>query len=160
MTQASNVISFDTIRKLKAMTQTSNFPHLSRDDWHVIFDRGDFMSFEDQAVILRQGVQNSALFYVDEGEVRIVSHQWGREIELARLGPGSVFGEMSMLDDAPLRAAVIADGVVDIIRIERSELDQVLAEDDKLGTRFYHSLAETLAKRLQTADRDIKTMFS
>jgi CRP-like cAMP-binding protein len=141
------------------MTQNPIFPHLTRDDWHSIFDQGDFVSFDDKAVLLHEGVQNSALFYIDEGEVRIVRHEWGREIELARLGPGSVFGEMSMLDDAPVSAAVIADGMVDVIRIERAELEQALA-DDRLGKRFYRSLAETLAKRLRATNKNVKYAFS
>lgn len=77
MTQPSNVILFDTIRNRKTMTQNPIFPHLTRDDWHAIFDHGDFVSFDDQAVILHEGIQNSALFYIDEGEVRIVRHEWG-----------------------------------------------------------------------------------
>jgi CRP-like cAMP-binding protein len=160
VSQSNNVILFDTIRNRKPMTQNPTFPHLTRDDWHAIFDRGDFVSFDDQAVILHEGVQNSALFYIDEGEVRIVRHEWGREIELARLGPGSVFGEMSMLDDAPVSAVVIADGLVDVIRIERTELEQVLAEDETLGKRFYRSLAETLAKRLRATNGKVKFVFS
>ena len=160
MTQPSNVILFETIRNRKPMTQNPIFPHLTRDDWHAIFDHGDFVSFDDKAVILHEGIQNSALFYIDEGEVRIVRHEWGREIELARLGPGNVFGEMSMLDDAPVSAAVVADGLVDVIRIERADLEQVLGQDEKLGKRFYRSLAETLAKRLRATNRNVKFVFS
>jgi CRP-like cAMP-binding protein len=158
VTQTSNVILFDAIRNRKPMIQNPIFPHLTRDDWHAIFDHGDFVSFDDRAIILHEDVQNSALFYIDEGEVRIVRHEWGREIELARLGPGSVFGEMSMLENAPVGAAVIADGCVDAIRIERAELEQVLGQDDKLAKRFFRSLAETVAKRLRATGRNVKYM--
>lgn len=67
---------------------------------------------------------------------------------------------MSMLDDAPVSAAVIADGLVDVIRIERAELEDVLGQDDTLGKRFYRSLAETLAKRLRTTNRNVKYVVS
>ena len=158
--QSSNVILFDTIRNRQPMTQNPIFPHLTRDDWHAIFDHGDFVSFGDEAVVLHEGIQNSALFYIDEGDVRIVRREWGREVELARLGPGSVFGEMSMLDNAPVSAAVVADGLVDVIRIERAELERVLKQDEKLGKRFYRSLAETLAKRLRATSRNVNFLFS
>jgi CRP-like cAMP-binding protein len=160
VTQSSNVILLETIRNRTAMTKNPSFPHLTRDDWHAIFDNGDFTGFDDGAIILREGIKNSALFYIDEGVVRVVRSEWGREIELARLGPGSVFGEMSMLDDAPVSAAVVADGPVDVIRIERADLEKVLADDDKLSQRFYRSLAETLAKRLRVTNRNVGRALS
>ncbi len=80
----------------------------------------------------------------------------GREIEHARLCPGSVFGEMSMLDKAPVCATVVADGVVDVIRVEIVELERVLNEDDGLGKRYYHSLAQMLVKRLRATNRNVQ----
>ena len=77
-------------------------------------------------------------------DVRILRHEWGREIELARIGPGSVFGEMSILDKPPVSAAVVAEGPVDVIRIDRVELEIVLLCNRSPQPEIFASYLETI----------------
>ena len=160
MTLYSNVVELNTVRNGSSMQHTPVITHLNGllnfltvDDWQAIFDRGDFISYADGQAILLEGIENGSLFYIDEGEVRVVRYENGREIELARLGSGSLFGEISIVDSVPLNATLVADGIVDVIRIERSELERAFDLDHGLGMRFYRSLAETLARRLHKTVR-------
>jgi CRP-like cAMP-binding protein len=54
--------------------------------------------------LVREGEPGDALFIILEGEAA-VRHEGG---EVARVGPGSYFGELAILDGAPRSATVVA----------------------------------------------------
>ena len=162
----SNVVELNKLRNGMSMSMqhapvithlNGLFNYLTVEDWQAIFDRGDFVSYEDGQTILMEGIENGSLFYIDEGEVRVVRTEDNRQVELARLGAGGLFGEISIVDDAPLNATLVALGIVDVIRIEREELERAFELDCGLGMRFYRSLAETLARRLRKSIRLMRT---
>ena len=59
-------------------------------------------------------------FMIESGEVEICNIQNGEEVVIARLGDGEIFGEMSMIDDAPRSATVRAARDTSVIVIQRS----------------------------------------
>lgn len=58
--------------------------------------------------VIRQGEPGKGLYVVLRGEVAVTREQDGVEQELARLGPGDTFGEISLLNEAPTTATVSA----------------------------------------------------
>ena len=66
-------------------------------------------------IILRQGQLGAALWVISDGKVRIERDDRGVTTQLARLGPGLVFGKMSFLDESGASANVVADGKVEIL---------------------------------------------
>jgi len=80
--------------------------------------------------IIRQGTVGDALYFVARGEVRVVkeiSRPGGEtaEIALARLGPGSLFGEMALVSSDPRGASVVTDGAVDVLELKNLELESL-----------------------------------
>lgn len=74
-------------------------------------------------VVVTQGVPGDGLFVVLAGEVEVV-----RDGMLAgTLGPGDVFGEMSLLDSAPATATVRTVRRTSLLRLPASELGDVLS---------------------------------
>ena len=66
-------------------------------------------SFEEDAVIVKQGNPGVGLFVIVSGRVKIVkTNEAGERLELATHGPGEVIGEMSVLDGANRSADVVA----------------------------------------------------
>ena len=74
-------------------------------------------------------------------------------MEIARLGPGAIFGEMSFLDGAPVSANVIAVGKVEVLRIDGASTKQAMKKDPSFAGRFYHSIAEILVRRLRATSK-------
>jgi len=72
--------------------------------------------------LIKEGEPGDALFVILEGEARI--QQAG--IEVNRVGPGSYFGEMAILDGEPRSATVVAETDVKVavigIRVFRTML--------------------------------------
>jgi CRP-like cAMP-binding protein len=70
--------------------------------------------FATGETIVRQGAPGASMFVIHSGEVRVTIEPGGHEV--ARLGPGSFFGEMSLLTGDPRTANVVA--VSDTLAIE------------------------------------------
>jgi CRP/FNR family cyclic AMP-dependent transcriptional regulator len=107
------------------------------------------------AVILMQGDPGDSLFLLAQGQVKVVLiGEDGREVILSVLGPGSFFGEMSLLDGEPRSAHVIA--------MEESALLQLRRDDFQARLRASPDVAlgvlRELSLRLRRADDTIGSL--
>jgi predicted MFS family arabinose efflux permease len=73
------------------------------------------VSFEPGTTVIRQGDIGDRFWIVEAGEVEV--EQGGTVI--ARLGPGSSFGELALIRDIPRTASVVAVGDVDLLALDR-----------------------------------------
>ncbi|MCA9551929.1 MAG: cyclic nucleotide-binding domain-containing protein, partial [Myxococcales bacterium] len=92
-------------------------------------------------------------YLVRRGEVVVEKQDArGRPRILARLGEGSVFGELSFLDGQPASATVRATGAARVARLprQRLEADPALAG---LKIRLHAHLAREVVARLRATDR-------
>jgi CRP/FNR family cyclic AMP-dependent transcriptional regulator len=100
--------------------------------------------------------ENGDIFcLIKEGQVKVtmISPE-GKEIILSMLGPGDFFGEMSLLDDEPRSATVIATEPLDVYTIWRSDFLQILDENFSITKKVFAELS----KRLRTASNRIESL--
>lgn len=106
--------------------------------------------FDAGQVLMREGDAGSSLFVVESGHVRVSkgdSAAAGR-VELARLGPGDVLGEMSLLTGEPRSATVTADEGAEVLVLSKQAVAPVLAADPTVAEYLSRALA---ARRAETA---------
>ncbi len=74
------------------------------------------------SLVIREGEPGNQFYVVDAGAVRICKN-FGRakEVELARLGPGESFGEMSIVE--PLPRSATAQAMSEAVLLRLSSLD-------------------------------------
>ena len=95
--------------------------------------------------LIREGELGDTAFCIVTGEVRVWKRGEGGSVELARLGPGSIFGEMSMVDEKPRSASVTATCPTCVKLIRRSDFFQSFQNDPE----FAASLLKVLFERLR-----------
>lgn len=78
--------------------------------------------FAEGEVIVKQGDASSSMFVVARGEVVVTLSPDDREV--ARIGPGGFFGEMSLLTGAPRNATVRARVDTDLVEIALAPFKQ------------------------------------
>lgn len=76
---------------------------------------GSFRRFAPGATIIRQGELGRSAFYILRGQVRVTFDELDQH-DVARLGPGEVFGEMTALLGGRRSATVVA--VVETLALE------------------------------------------
>lgn len=108
------------------------------------------------SLILSQGDRGDALFLIRSGQVKVtVIAEDGREVILSVLGAGSFFGELSLLDDEPRSAHVIAMEDTVLLQLHRDDFRTRLAQSPELSV----SLMRELSQRLRRADDTIASLM-
>lgn len=83
-------------------------------------------------VIIQEGSVGDALYFVARGEVKVVKAVGDddnpKTIQLARLGAGSIFGEMALISADPRGASVVCEGAVDAFELTKAQVDMISVE--------------------------------
>jgi len=111
--------------------------------------------------VFREGSRGDEMYVVLEGRVRISKElPGGGEEALSVLGPGSYFGEMAMIDDAPRSADAVAhtDGALAVIR--REDLDRLMFLDKDMAYAVLWTLVRTLSGRLRETTEKLRSFFA
>ena len=126
---------------------------LTESDMGVLEQAGEHRRYGKSEVILQQRSECDRLFFIHSGIVQIdLSRFYGNDL-LAHLGAGDLFGEISLLLGTRASANAIAVEDVEVLEIAYEQLESALV-DEGLASRFYKSLAFTLARRLRSGNRD------
>src|SRR5207249_2353654 len=110
--------------------------------------------FEPGQEIMRQGDVGVGAFIIRSGKVEVLQDRDGKQVKLATLGPGDVFGEMALLDEFPrsatgdhshdrppmvpqgLAGAKMAhQGAMQAFQGRKLEIKDIFAGDDKVFVR-------------------------
>ena len=100
--------------------------------------------FSQKQTIFSQGERADAVFYIQEGKVRlsVVSKQ-GKSATIALLGPGDFLGEGCISSDQALRlATATAITRCSVLRIEKNELLRTIHEEHGFSDLFVAYLIE------------------
>ena len=98
--------------------------------------------------IVQQGQVGNGLYIVVSGGARIVA---GSD-ELARIGPGDFFGELSVIDQRPRAASAYAIDQTVCLALASWDLVAVLEKDPQLAM----NLLQELAGRLRATDAQLR----
>jgi small-conductance mechanosensitive channel/CRP-like cAMP-binding protein len=97
--------------------------------------------------IIRQGEEGADLFILRRGEAVVLVSQEGRgPVEVARLGPGGVFGEMSLVTGERRNATVRALRPSELIVVGHAPFREVLDKNPELVQRISDVLASRQAE--------------
>jgi type IV pilus assembly protein PilB len=129
------------------------FSALSAEECARLQERMTVRDYLPQAVIVREGSEDDAAFFVLAGRVAVrrKDPDTGIDFLLAELGEGEMFGEMALLTGKPRTATVVATEAVTCALLARNQFEQMLAEHPNVSV----SMMGVLAERLEQADRHV-----
>ena len=99
--------------------------------------------------LCRQGQPADALYVVEHGSLVVAARLPGaRELELARLGPADVLGELALLDGGARTATVRALEPTRVLRLGRGEFNTLVRSRDPGARALRRRLTELACRRL------------
>jgi CRP/FNR family transcriptional regulator, cyclic AMP receptor protein len=102
-------------------------------------------TFKRGSLMFIEGETSSEMYILRSGKVRILKQEGGNTIELAVLGPGSVLGELSLLDHQPRGATgQVIDEVVATV-VDETLFTRTLAQ----APPWLTSIVKLVVKRLR-----------
>ena len=111
----------------------------------MLADRAVEVDYPADRVIARQGEIGTGFFVVVEGSVRVVRD--GEE--LAVLGPGEFFGELSVLDGKPRVAQVVSIVQTRCLALATWDFEEAVLANPALGLAILRGLAERLRTKTE-----------
>jgi CRP/FNR family transcriptional regulator, cyclic AMP receptor protein len=133
---------------VKALRQVPGFDVLSDRDLLRIVGASVNLSWPAGTMVFEKDAPGEALYIVLSGQVRIYDQLDGKEVEIARTGPGDFFGEMSLLLDTKHTKNVQA--------VEDSELLVLMKDSFRRLLEMHHDLAAAVHERLEERRADTR----
>lgn len=113
----------------------------------------EILSLDSLAVAVREGDRGDAMFLILEGELRVRVMRQGKESILATLKAGDFFGEISLLDEGPRSADVVANERSTLLKISTTSFARLRREAPSLAEPFLHSLGQILVGRMRMLNK-------
>lgn len=118
-------------------------------------------SFTAGEVVFREGDHSKELFIVTTGRASARLNQpTGGDIRLATFSPGTVFGELTVLDAGPRSATVIADEDMCCYVLGADKFAELVSDAPAIAIRLLKNLGHELSARLRRANRTIHQLES
>ena len=125
------------------------FGELNDDDLDWIVTHGAIERIAPETVLIQEGEPSNFLYIIFEGSVVASVTVLGSSKEVATLGRGEVFGEMSFVDGYPPSATIETIEPSVVLSLSRQELATRLNQDIGFSARFYRAIALFLSSRLR-----------
>jgi CRP-like cAMP-binding protein len=143
------------LSNLELIRRVSLFSTLSPEQAEGLAGAVSKKSFKRGEVLVEQGRKCNALYIILVGRTRVLmTDNNGREVILATLSSGDYVGEMSLIDNEPHSATVVADQEVDVLVLGRDSFLRCLNENMEMA----HAVMRVLVQRLRKASENISSL--
>jgi CRP/FNR family transcriptional regulator, cyclic AMP receptor protein len=130
---------------VETLARTSLFADLSRPELEAVAHEFDEEAFAEGQRVLRQGLSGSGLFVILDGAA--VVQRDG--VEIARLGRGDFFGEISVLTEYVPTADIAAVTLLRCLVVPRPDVERFLLEHPRVMLRMLRIEANRLRGMLE-----------
>jgi CRP-like cAMP-binding protein len=138
----------------EALAANDLFQGLSPAALERVLASSQTVSYAAGEAIVQEGAEGEALYQLLRGRVTVLKQvQPGQTVPVAELGPGEVFGEMTLFQGAPRSATVRALEECHLLRVGRAGFRDLMERDPALIERFAVLMSERRAK-LESLSRD------
>jgi CRP-like cAMP-binding protein len=130
-----------TVEKVLLLQDVDIFEHTSTEDLSHIATISEVIEYQADEVIFKEDEIPDSMYVVIEGKVRLIRG----ESEIMVAGKMEAFGTWALFDDEPRVATATALETSQLLRIDKEEFIDLLADH----VAITQSILKTMAKRLR-----------
>jgi signal transduction histidine kinase len=104
--------------------------------------------FKKGKKIITEGVMGDSLYIIIDGAVEVVKGKGEKAEKVATLKPFDFFGEMSLLENKPRSASIIAAKKSTLLRLSKSDFEELVVAYPKIS----FEIMKTLSSRIRETD--------
>jgi CRP-like cAMP-binding protein len=145
--------------KLLALNAQQRADLLGLSSWSTTFSRPELLVLAGfmkalgggpGALLCKEGDAETFMGILVEGTASVLKTKTdGSKMTIGRLGRDKSFGEMSILDQEPRSATVVADTEIQMLILPRAEFERLMATEPKVANKFLLRIARLLTNRLR-----------
>ena len=111
-------------------------------------------------VLMRQGEHggDESMALILSGEVTVESVSATEDMVVSVLGPGSLIGELGLIDQAARSATCTAASDLALAVLKREAFEQLMAEQPGVATRLLLAISQRVAGHLRETNRKLLTL--
>ncbi|KAB2661179.1 MAG: cyclic nucleotide-binding domain-containing protein [Verrucomicrobia bacterium] len=139
----------ETLRSIKI------FAELSAEQRLRLAAYAEVQPFAAYTTIMQVGEPADCMYFILAGRVRLRINVKGREMIIANLEAGSVFGQISLFDNGPRVTDAIAASEVMAIKVSLANFRLLCQTQPDIAVPLLLGLGRTLAARIRTDDKHL-----
>ncbi len=133
--------------RLKQMNQPYEIPPVNT--------TGLQRQYSNDTMIFSEHEPGDNLFILQQGKVKITKIINNKEVLLAVLQPGDIFGEMALLENKPRNASAIAFSDTVLLAVNRQNFETMVISQPQIATK----LIQLLSERIWTAYKQLENIM-
>lgn len=149
-------------RAARLLMLAAPLAQLQFEDALTVIDAMEPVFVRNGLIVMEQGeaFETDYMALVLEGEVRAESGTGvtGEEVVVSVIGPGSLIGEMGLLDGSPRSATCTALTDLKLATLSRAALMTLIDEHPTTAARLLLAISKGLADRLRESNRRLRTL--
>jgi CRP-like cAMP-binding protein len=102
--------------------------------------------YKPEQILFREGAASNSVFIVQKGAVSIQVRKGDLFVEVAKIPPGEVIGELTFFDRSLRSATAVAVGEVEVLEVPFDSLEKAYQSIPEIMKIFVATLAERLRK--------------
>ena len=131
--------------EVRVLSRAEALDPLSDEDLRGLLKRSRDINLDSGEIFFTPEDASEKLFILKKGRVRIFKASNERELTLAEIEAGMIFGEMALTAQRLRGSYAQAIEPSVLISISRTDLEHIIEENPQVGTRLLHLLSERLA---------------
>ncbi len=149
----------DSDRLAKRIVSHHSFPGASHAAIERVLVKGDCTKVPHGEAICREGEPGDEVFFLVRGNITVLrKDNNGEDRILSDMTCPCVFGHMSVIDGSKRSATCLANGPVEVVRLKRAQVDNLIAEGSVAGTALRRLLIASLCDQLSGANGFVRKL--
>ena len=149
----------DSDRLAKRIVAHHSFPGASHAAIERILAKGECVQMPHAAEICKEGDPGNDLFFLVKGNITVLRRDVSGENKvLSDMTCPCVFGHMSVIDGSRRSATCRANGPVEIVKLQRFQVDELIAEGSVAGVALRRLLIASLCDQLTNANGFVRKL--
>jgi len=147
---------------LSVLRQTRLFEVMPEEELRKLVGLARNVRYGQGEEICREGASDHEIYIVVLGSVRASKRNPdGSEEDVATIGSGSYFGEMSMATpDHKRTASIRALEATEVLSLSGDAINELAEKDARFGCAFFKALSRALAQRMRASASDVALLKS
>ena len=135
------------------------FTDFSKKEIDFFIENTKFTSFDADTIIFHENDNAIEMYLIKSDKVKVFINRKQKDIELATLSNGDFFGEMAILRQNTRSASIKTIEKTEIYIIDTNTIASIIEKDSILAAKFFFNLAEVLAERLASTDKEVENWY-
>jgi len=137
------------------LAQTPLFEHFKREEITALLRIMEVWRYDTQEPVFKENDPGDSCYIITSGSIGVQKNIFdeGDEVKLSKLKPGTIFGQVSLIDRGPRSATCIALEPSVLLKLRRNAFDALFHTGHVTAYKFQDIIARIMIQQLRLADQ-------